>query len=109
MSVKTTINSTNREVTFHLDQTEVTISYTTFRQLMMNGVIAPPAPPPVRPVPGNVVDPFSFKGSQLEEKFPGRGPFTSDYFPGSYYDQSSTTYYDRDRNVVEYECHGHYG
>lgn len=74
-----------------------------------NGVIAPPAPSPVRPVPDNVVDPTSWRGIQLESMFPGRGPFTQVYFPGSYYDQSSSTYYDRDRVEVHYECHGHYG
>ena len=74
-----------------------------------NKLIAPPAPPPVRPVPANVVDPDSLMGRHLEYKFPGRGPFTKDYFSGSYYDQASTKYYDRNREQVEYECHGHYG
>lgn len=74
-----------------------------------NGVIAPPAPPPVRPVPYDAVKPDSFKGRQLEKMFPGRGPFSSDYFPGSYYDQATTTYYDRNVNEILSECHGHFG
>lgn len=73
-------------------------------------LIAPPKPsaPPSRS-DENTVDPDSWKGRDLEKSFPGRGPFTAYYFGGSYYDQASTTYYDRDRVEVDYICHGHYG
>ena len=61
-------------------------------------------------LPGeNAIDPDSWKGRELERKYPGRGPFTGHYFSGSYYDRAQTNYHDKDCTYLETEDHGHYG